>query len=91
MTYVETRASYCLEIERTVLQAIKDSMRRWRSKRHRSTTTFHPDACAAINDLLPLLEDWKRTGDLPRSATVPDDFDDRGIVVWCSVVWCVVI
>jgi hypothetical protein len=37
-------------------------MRRWRSKRHRSTTTFHPDASSIMHDLLPLLEEWKRTG-----------------------------
>ena len=83
--YVETRASYCLEVEKTTLQAIKDSMRRWRSKRHRSTTTFHPDACAALYDLLPLLEDWKRTGDLPTSPNVPTDLEDRGV---CGVVCC---
>lgn len=28
----------------------------------RSTTTFHPDACAAMHDLLPKLENWKRSG-----------------------------
>ena len=65
-------------------------MRRWRSKRHRSTTTFHPDACAALYDLLPLLEDWKRTGDLPTSPNVPNDLEDRG-VVWRGVVWCVIV
>ena len=89
MTYIETRASYCLEVEKTVLHAIKDSMRRWRSRRHRSTTTFHPDACVAMNDLLPLLEEWKRTGDLPRSPNVPNYLEDRG--VWCDVVCCRVV
>ena len=28
----------------------------------RSTTTFHPDACAVMHDLLPKLENWKRSG-----------------------------
>lgn len=29
----------------------------------RSTTTFHPDACAVMHDLLPKLENWKRCGE----------------------------
>jgi hypothetical protein len=66
--YTPTTAAYCLEVERTAVQAIKDNLRRWRSKRLRSTTTFHPDACSALNDLLPMLEDWKRTGVLPSSS-----------------------
>lgn len=28
----------------------------------RSTTTFHPDACNVMHELLPSLEQWKRSG-----------------------------
>jgi hypothetical protein len=28
----------------------------------RSTTTFHPDACAVMHELLVKLENWKRSG-----------------------------
>jgi hypothetical protein len=57
-------------------QALKDNMRRWRSKRHRSTTTFHPDASSIMHDLLPLLEEWKRTGGT--SGTVLDQEEGAG-------------
>ena len=55
-------------------------MRRWRSKRLRSTTTFHPDASAAMSELLPTLEEWKRTGTLPGSSsgTLLNDFARNG-------------
>ena len=33
--YVPTSTGYCLEIETAVLAAVKNNIRRWRSKRHR--------------------------------------------------------
>ena len=55
-------------------------MRRWRSKRFKSTTTFHPDACSAMADLLPLLEAWKKSGELPvtSSSQSGEGYDDAG-------------
>ena len=80
MNYTVTTAAYCLEVEKAALEAIKDNMRRWRSKRHRSITTFHPDACAAMRELLPSLEEWKRTGTLPggSSSVLLDDINGDG-------------
>jgi hypothetical protein len=61
--YQMTDESYCKTIEGTVFQAIRNSLRRWRSKRQRSTTTFHPEASNIMNELLPKLEEWKKNGD----------------------------
>lgn len=62
ITYVPTSPTYALEIEKAVKNAIKNRMRRWRSKRHRSTTTFHPDASSIMQDILVTLEEWMRSG-----------------------------
>jgi len=62
VVYKSTSVTYALDIETAVLGAIKNGMRRWRSKRHRSTTTFHPDACLVMQDLLPKLEKYKVRG-----------------------------
>ena len=62
LQYTPTSATLALDVETAVLGAIKNSMRRWRNKRHRSTTTFHPDACLIMQDLLPKLERFKRRG-----------------------------
>lgn len=35
---------------------------RWRSKRHRGTTTFHPEVSNIVAELLPQLEEWKIKG-----------------------------
>lgn len=61
--YQPTDPAYCETIERTVFQAIRNSLRRWRSKRQRPTTTFHPEASNVMLELLPRLEAWKRDGD----------------------------
>lgn len=37
----------------------------------RSATIFHPDACAAVTEILSRLEQWKRTGE----ATLLDQID----------------
>jgi len=60
--YIETSPGYALEIEKSIFQSLRNNIRKWRSKRHRSTTTFHPDGCAVMHDLLPKLENWKRSG-----------------------------
>lgn len=69
--YTETSEAHCLEVENLVRGAIKTRFRMWRSKRHRSVTTFHPDASAILHDALPALENWCRTADAktPREPT----------------------
>lgn len=62
-SYIDTGVAYALEIEKSLRQAIKNGIRRWRSKRHRPTTTFHPDASSILHDLLPSLEEWKKHGE----------------------------
>lgn len=54
---------YALELEKTLLQALKTNMRRWRSKRYRSATSFHLEACAVAYDLLSQMEEWSRDGE----------------------------
>lgn len=80
VSYVETSNAYAVEIEQAVRAAIKNSMRRWRSKRVRSTTTFHPDASAIVQDMLPRLETWKRASDVEADANLNrrgrQDIDD---------------
>jgi hypothetical protein len=58
--YVPTEISYARQIEDTVYQGIRNGFRRWRSKRMRATTTFHPQAGTAIQELLEDFESWKR-------------------------------
>jgi hypothetical protein len=62
MDYVPTSTAYCIEIETAIKNALKTNMRKWRSRRKRSITTFHPDASATIYDMLQYMENWKRTG-----------------------------
>jgi hypothetical protein len=63
MVYDETvTINYAIEVEKYVRQAIKTNIRRWRSKRHRSATSFHPDASSIMNDILPTLENWSKFG-----------------------------
>ena len=64
VNYVETSTGFAVEVEQALRAAIKNSMRRWRSKRVRSTTTFHPDASSIVQDMLPRLETWKRASDV---------------------------
>eukprot|EP01035_Chromulina_nebulosa_P018024 gene18024-23665_t len=60
--YASTGMSYALEVENLIKDSIKRNMRRWRSKRIQSTTTFHPESCLVLTETLPKLEQWKRTG-----------------------------
>ncbi len=69
LTYTPTSAGYALEVETSVLAGIKNSMRRWRSKRYRSTTTFHPDGCALMHEMMPKLEAFKH-GSLPSNVDI---------------------
>jgi len=64
VSYVETSTSFAVEVEQALRAAIKNSMRRWRSKRVRSTTTFHPDASSIVQEMLSRLETWKRSSDV---------------------------
>jgi hypothetical protein len=61
--------AYAISVEKLVRQAIKTNLRRWRSKRARSTTTLHPDASAIVHDFLPSVENWCRTGNIGGSGT----------------------
>lgn len=60
--YKPTDEKYALEIERSLKTAIKTSMRKWRSKRFRSLTSFHPDSCIIMTECLALFENWKKNG-----------------------------
>lgn len=62
-----TEITMAAEIERAVYQAIRNSVRRWRSKSFRAATTFHPEISNVVQDLLPKLEEWKRSGQLEGS------------------------
>lgn len=64
VTFTPTPQLLCVQIEKEVRSAIKSNFRKWRSKRVRSVTTFHPDACGIVTDHLHLLEEWKTTGDI---------------------------
>ena len=61
-----TSSAYCLEIESTVKNAFKSNVRKWRSKRKRSITTFHPDASATMYDALQVMESWRRNGNVTK-------------------------
>ena len=52
----------CLEIEKVLREGIKNSLRKWRSKRAKSTTTFHPEASTIMTDMLTYFENWKMNG-----------------------------
>ena len=62
LSYSPTNTLYCEEIEKAIHQALRNAFRRWRSKRHRSKTTFHPEACSIMLECLPQLEEWKKNG-----------------------------
>jgi len=64
VTYTPTSAATTGEIEDAVSTAIRNNLRKWRTKRHRNITQFHGDASSAIADLLPRLEKWKTSGAL---------------------------
>ncbi len=69
MTYEPTDPTYALDIEKSLRQSIKNAIRRWRSRRYKSATTFHPDASSVIHDILPMLEDYKLLGHRAQSST----------------------
>lgn len=52
----------CLEIEKILRDGIKNSLRKWRSKRAKSVTTFHPEASTIMTDMLSYFELWKMHG-----------------------------
>jgi hypothetical protein len=60
--YSVTSTRTAVDIENAVLAGIRNGIRRWRSKRSRSTTTFHPDGCSIASEMLPALETWRKTG-----------------------------
>jgi coiled-coil and C2 domain-containing protein 2A len=70
ITYSSTDPMYAQEIEDAVHQGIRNAFRRWRSKRFRATTTFHPQASEALQEILMELEMWKRFGDENRRLAV---------------------
>ena len=69
--YVPTSSMICVQVEKEVRGSIKSSFRKWRAKRSRSVTTFHPDACSIVSDHLHLLEEWKVTGDIANLEAEP--------------------
>ena len=62
MAYQPTEQVTCLEVEKVVKSSIKSHFRKWRSRRPRSVTSFHPDACDVMTDSLQDMEDWKIHG-----------------------------
>lgn len=72
--YLPTSTRTAIDIENAVLAGVRNGIRRWRSKRARSTTTFHPDGCSIAADMLPALEAWRKTGqaNYQASADEPD-------------------
>jgi coiled-coil and C2 domain-containing protein 2A len=83
VSYYPTDIQYCTEIEKSLHQRIRNDLRRWRSKRHRSTTTFHPEACNVLLELLPKLEEWKRTGTIQQFSLLIV-FGSAECVVFCD-------
>ncbi len=70
ISYEPTDPTYALDIEKSLRQSIKNAIRRWRSRRYKSATTFHPDASSIIHDILPMLEDYKLLGPRAQSSTM---------------------
>jgi hypothetical protein len=66
--YKDTPESYALEVEKSMTESVKNAIRRWRSKRQRSTTIFHPDSCNTMHALLEDMDSFMLAGDF-RSAT----------------------
>ena len=62
VVYSSTEKITCLEVEKVVKSSIKTSFRKWRSRRPRSVTSFHPDACDIMTDSLEEMEEWKMNG-----------------------------
>jgi hypothetical protein len=75
VSYTNTSTAAAVEIENLVLSGIRSGIRRWRSKRSRTTTTYHPDACSIATDMLSTLEQWRKTG----AVTVGGQADETDI------------
>lgn len=58
MVYTPTSPSYALEVERLLDQTIKNSFRRWRSRRQRSRTVFNLEASQSFCNLLEDLDNY---------------------------------
>lgn len=65
--YEPTNIHFCKELEKNIHSAIRNAIRKWRSKLKIVTTTFHPEASNVLGDALIELEEWKRMGDIIRS------------------------
>lgn len=64
IAYSPTPTAPCLEIEKLLKNEIISSFRKWRAKRARPDTAFHPEACLVMTDMLEWLEEWKMHGTL---------------------------
>lgn len=53
---------------------------------YRSATTFHPDACAAVTEVLTQLEEWKRNGSIDASSLRSSSFNEGGAVVAVDII-----
>jgi coiled-coil and C2 domain-containing protein 2A len=62
IAYYPTPTAPCLEIEKLLKNEIISNFRKWRAKRARPDTAFHPEACVAMTDMLEWLEEWKMHG-----------------------------
>ena len=55
-----TNSNLVSDIEVAVKTAIRNNMRKWRSKRARASTTIHPEASSLMSEALADLEKWCR-------------------------------
>ncbi len=56
--YTPTLTTYALDIERSLTSNVKNTLRRIRGQRRLSATTFHPDACNCVRDILSTIDDF---------------------------------
>ena len=70
ISYFPTSPGPCLEIEKILKNEIISQFRKWRAKRARPDTAFHPDACEVMTDMLEWLEEWKMNGTMDGQAVV---------------------
>jgi hypothetical protein len=61
IVYSPTSPSYALEVERMLDQAIKNSFRRWRSRRQRSRTVFNLEASQSMYSMLEDMDNYMLT------------------------------
>eukprot|EP01038_Epipyxis_sp_PR26KG_P007416 gene7416-10108_t len=70
--YEEVDPSYVLKVEKSLRDELKRQIRKWRTKRfvRTSATTFHPESCNVIEEVLPKLEEWRKNAPLSENANM---------------------